>query len=75
MVFPEWAGIAVAPVVDEKRDWLNCHSESYPGLCRGDEHQGLGPWAPSVFSSESEKAGQSWVRGLLLRTRKGCPEP
>ena len=48
---------------------------SYPGLRRGDASQGLGPWAPSVFSGESEEAGQSWVRGLFLGTRRGCPDP
>ena len=37
--------------------------------------RGLGPWAPSVFSSESEEAGQSWVGGLLLGTRRGCLDP
>ena len=45
--------------------------KSYPGLHRGDESWGLGPWAPSVFSSESEEAGHSWVGGLLLGTRTG----
>ena len=44
-------------------------------LCRGDESRGLGPWAPSVFSSESEEAGQSWVGGILLGTRRGCLGP
>ena len=48
---------------------------SYPGLRRGDASQGLGPWAPLVFSGESEEAGQSWVRGLFLGTRRGCPDP
>ena len=48
---------------------------SYPGLHRGDASQGLGPWAPSVFSGESEEARQSWVRGLFLGTRRGCPDP
>ena len=36
--------------------------------------RGLGPWAPSVFSGESEEAGQSWVGGRLLGTRRGCPD-
>ena len=36
------------PCVGEKRDWLTCHCESYPGLHRGDENQGLEPWAPSA---------------------------
>ena len=45
------------------------------GLLRGDEGQGLEPWAPSVFSGESEEAGQSWVGGLLLGTGRGCPDP
>ena len=48
---------------------------SYPGLHRGDEGQGLGPWAPSVFIVRAEEAGQSWVRGLLLGTRGGYPDP
>ena len=39
------------PWVNEKRDRLICHYENYPGLLRGDEGQGLKPWAPSVFSS------------------------
>ena len=48
---------------------------SYPGLRRGNESQGLEPWATSVFSGKFEEAGQSWVGGLLLRTRRGCPGP
>ena len=44
---------------------------SYPGLHRGDESWGLGPWAPSDFRGKSEEAEQSWVRGLLLRTKRG----
>ena len=35
----------------------------------------LGPWAPPVFSGKCEEAGQSWVRGLLLGTRRGCLDP
>ena len=54
------------PHVNEKRDGLTCHSESYPGLRRGDEGWGLGPWATTVFSSKSEEAGQSWIGVLLL---------
>ena len=38
----------MAPVLMRKKDWLTCHCESYPGLHRGDENQGLEPWAPSV---------------------------
>ena len=53
----------------------SCHCKSCTGLHRGDESWGLGPWPPSVFSGESEEAGQSWVGGLLLRTRSGCPDP
>ena len=49
-----------------RKDRLTCHSESYPGLLRGGESQGLEPWAPSVINGESKKAGQSWVGGLLL---------
>ena len=54
---------------------FTCHCKSYPGLCRGDESWGLGLWAPSVFSGKSEEAGQGWVGGLLLGTRRGCPDP
>ena len=35
----------------------------------------MGPWAPSGSSGESKEAGQSWVRGLPLRIRRGCPDP
>ena len=63
------------PCVNEKGDQLTCHCKSYPGLRTGDESWGLGPWAPSVFSGESQKAGQSWVGGLLLDTRRSCPDP
>ena len=63
------------PPVNEKGDWLTCQCKIYPGLHRGDESQVLGPGAPSVFSSKSEEAGQSWVGGLLLRTRRGCLDP
>ena len=58
--------------VNEKGDQLTCHCKSYPGLRTSDESWGLGPWAPSVFSGESEEAGQSWVGGLLLGNRRGC---
>ena len=47
----------------------------YPGLHRGAERWGLGPWAPSVLSGEPEEAGQTWARGLLLGTSRGCPDP
>ena len=63
------------PCVNEKGDQLTCHCKSYPGLRTSDESWGLGPWAPSVFSGESQKAGQSWVGGLLLDTRRSCPDP
>ena len=43
--------------VNEKGDPLTCHCKSYSGLHRGDESQGVGPWAPSVLSGE--EAGQS----------------
>ena len=63
------------PCVNEKGDQLTCHCKSYPGLRRGDESWGLGPWALSDFSGKSEEPGQSWVRGLLLWTKKGCLDP
>ena len=61
--------------VNEKGDQLTCHCKSYPGLRRGDESWGLGPWALSDFSGKSEEPGQSWVRGLLLWTKRGCLDP
>ena len=62
------------PRVDEKRDQLTCRCESYPGLPRGDENH-HGALGTSVFSGKSEDAVQSWVRGLLLGTRRGCLDP
>ena len=59
------------PRVHQIGDWLTSTVRVCPGLLRDDESQGLGSWAPSVFSGESEEAGQSWVRGLPLRTRRG----
>ena len=61
------------PHVNEKGDWLTCHSKSYPGLLRGDESWGLGPWAPSIFSGKPKEARQSWAE--LLKTRRGCLDP
>ena len=63
------------PCVGEKRDRLTCHCESYPGLLRGGKSRGLEPWAPLILNGGSKEAGQSWVRGLLLGTRRGCPDP
>ena len=30
-------------------------------------------WGPGHL--QSEEAVQSWIRGLLLKTRRGCPDP
>ena len=33
----------------------------------------VGAWGPGHL--QSEEAVQSWIRGLLLKTRRGCPDP
>ena len=35
----------------------------------------MGPWKPPVLSGESKEDEQSWVRGLLFRTRGGYLDP
>ena len=48
----------VAPVLIRKEIGFPA-TVRYPGLRKGDESWGLGPWAPLVFSGESEESGQS----------------
>ena len=49
------------------------HNSRVSGPCVNEKRDQ--PWAPSVFSGESEEAGQSWVGGLVLRTRMRCLDP
>ena len=37
----------------------------------------IGAWDPAHLQSStvSEESGQSWIRGLLLWTKRRCPDP